>query len=128
MVGGFHRVFDCVGSQLSLSSSLRYTRAFGTIVIIGASGVVKELDWTSVWKNELTVAGSYVYGMEEFRGKRRHTFDVVIELLKSAAGPDPAKLVTHVFGLGEFDKAIEANIQRGKYQSVKTVFDPTKGA
>lgn len=128
LVGGFHRVFECVGTQMSLSAALRYTRAFGTIVLIGAASVIKELDWTSVWKNELTVAGSYVYGVEDFRGARKHTFDVVIELLERGEGPDPSPLVTHVFGLTEYGQAIEANIQRGKYKSVKTVFDPSKGA
>lgn len=126
LVGGFHRVFECVGTQVSLSAALRYTRAFGTTVLIGAAGVIKELDWTAVWKNELTLAGSYVYGMEDFRGQRRHTFDLVIDLLSRGEGPDPSVMVTHVFGLSQFSQAIDANIHRGKFQSVKTVFDPSK--
>lgn len=126
MVGGFHRVFDCVGSLASVRSSLRYTRAFGTIVLIGAAGVLKDLDWTAVWKNELTVAGSYVYGPEEFRGERKHTFDLVIDLLSGREGPDASQLVTHVFGLSEYEQAIEANLHRGQYKSVKTAFDPFK--
>ncbi|MFL5321633.1 MAG: zinc-binding dehydrogenase [Myxococcaceae bacterium] len=126
MVGGFHRVFDCVGSAASLTSALRYTRAFGTIVLIGAAGVLKDLDWTSVWKNELTIAGSYVYGEEAHRGKKQHTFDVVIDLLAKGEGPDASQMVTHVFGLSEYEQAIEANLQRGKYKSVKTAFDPSK--
>lgn len=126
MVGGFHRVFDCVGSVASITSSLRYTRAFGTIVLIGGASVLKELDWTTVWKNELTIAGSYVYGPEDFRGQRRHTFEVVLDLLAKNEGPDASKLVTHVFGLSEYEQAIEANVQRGRFKSVKTVFDPSK--
>lgn len=123
MTGGYELIFDCVGTQPSLADSLRYARAFGRVVLIGAAGIIDRLDWTTVWKNELTVIGSYVYGPEQFRGRTLHTFDVVRELLAERAGPDPSALVTHTFRLEEYGKAIEANLQRGSYQSVKTVFD-----
>lgn len=123
MSGGFEMVIDCVGSKASLQDALRYTRAFGRVVLVGAAGVLDGLDWTTVWRNELTIAGSYTYGPEQFRGKRLHTFDVVRDLLAAREGPDPAPLVTHRFTLEQYQQAIEANVQRGKYRSIKTVFD-----
>ena len=123
MTGGFEQTFDCVGTQASLQDALRYTRSFGKVVLIGAAGHVHDLDWTTVWKNELTVFGSYIYGPEEFRGQRRHTFELVRELLERHEGPDPAALVTHRFKLSQYAQAIEANIHRGKHRSVKTVFE-----
>jgi L-iditol 2-dehydrogenase len=33
--------------------------------------------------------------------------------------------VTHTFPLARYQEAIEANLARGRYQSVKTVFDLT---
>lgn len=123
MAGGFEVTFDCVGSQASLQDALRYTRAFGKVVLIGAAGHVHSLDWTTVWKNELTVMGSYVYGLEEFRGQRRHTFEITRDLLAQRAGPDPSVLVTHRFPLAKYAQAIEANLARGQHRSVKTVFD-----
>lgn len=123
MTGGFEQIFDCVGTQSSLQDALRYTRPFGKVVLIGAAGILDRVDWTTVWKNELTIAGSYVYGSELFRGERRHTFDIVIDLLKQRAGPDASTLVTHKFPLEQYARAIEANMRRAQYESVKTLFD-----
>jgi threonine dehydrogenase-like Zn-dependent dehydrogenase len=121
--GGFELTYDCVGSQPSVQDSLRYTRSFGKVVLIGAAGTLEKVDWTTVWRNELTLCGSYVYGMEDFRGKRTHTFDAVHQLLAAREGPDPSALVTHRFKLSDYQQAIETNLRRGQHRSIKTVFD-----
>jgi L-iditol 2-dehydrogenase len=123
LAGGFDATFDCVGTQASLQDSLRYTRSMGKVVLIGAAGHIHDLDWTTVWKNELTVFGSFIYGPENFRGERRHTFEIVRDLLAAREGPDPSVLVTHHFKLEQYAQAIEANLYRGRFRSVKTVFD-----
>jgi threonine dehydrogenase-like Zn-dependent dehydrogenase len=123
LMGGFELTFDCIGSATSVQDSLRYTRSLGRVVLVGAAGILKRVDWTTVWRNELTLLGSYVYGPERFRGERRHTFDIVLELLARREGPDPSVLVTHTFPLTRYQEAIEANLARGRFQSVKTVFD-----
>ena len=128
MTGGFEVVFDCVGSQASVQDSLRYARSLGRVVLLGAAGALRLVDWTTVWKNELTIAGSYTYGAEAFRGRTMHTFQVVLELLAKREGPDPRALVTHLFKLSEFGQAIEANLYRGRHRSVKAVFDLRGGA
>ena len=128
MTGGFELVFDCVGSQASLQHALRYARSLGKVVLLGAAGALRLIDWTTVWKNELTIAGSYTYGPETFRGRALHTFQVVLELLERREGPDPRPLVTHLFKLSEYGKAIEANLHRGQHRSVKAVFDLRGGA
>ncbi len=123
MTGGFAQTFDCVGSTASLNDALRYTKAFGKVVLIGNAGILNGVDWTTLWRNELTVVGSYVYGLEDFRGRRLHTFDVTRDLLAAGEGPDPAPLVTHTFPLSQYAQAIEANLHRGQFKSIKTVFD-----
>jgi len=128
MTGGFELVFDCVGSQASVQDSLRYARSLGKVVLLGAAGALPRVDWTTVWKNELTIAGSYTYGTEDFRGRAVHTFQAVLELLERREGPDPRPLVTHQFKLSEYGKAIEANLHRGRHKSVKAVFDLRGGA
>ncbi|PTL82621.1 hypothetical protein [Vitiosangium sp. GDMCC 1.1324] len=93
-------------------------------VLVGAAGLLERVDWTTVWRNELTLLGAYVYGPERFRDGRKHTFDLVLELLARREGPDPSMLVTtHTFPLARYQEAIEANLARGRHQSVKTVFD-----
>lgn len=126
--GGFEVTYDCIGSAASVQDSLRYTRALGRVVLVGAAGILERVDWTTVWRNELTLLGSYVYGPERFRGERTHTFDAVLRLLAAKEGPDPSVLVTHTFPLTRYRDAIEANLVRARYQSVKTVFDLTVNA
>ncbi|MDY7229726.1 zinc-dependent alcohol dehydrogenase [Hyalangium rubrum] len=128
LTGGFEVTIDCIGSAASVQDSLRYTRALGRVVLVGAAGILERVDWTTVWRNELTLLGSYVYGPESFRGGRKHTFDLVLELLARREGPDPSVLVTHTFPLSRYREAIEANLARGRYQSVKTAFDLTVNA
>lgn len=126
LMGGFEVTFDCIGSAASVQDSLRYTRSLGKVVLVGAAGILERVDWTTVWRNELTLLGSYVYGLESFRGQRAHTFELVLELLARREGPDPSMLVTHTFPLERYQEAIEANLARGRSQSVKTVFDLTE--
>jgi threonine dehydrogenase-like Zn-dependent dehydrogenase len=121
--GGFEVTYDCIGSAASVQDALRYTRALGRVVLVGAAGILERVDWTTVWRNELTLLGSYVYGPERFRGKSQHTFDLVLQLLARREGPDPSGLVTHTFPLARYQDAIAANLLRARYQSVKTVFD-----
>lgn len=125
LTGGFEVTIDCIGSPASVQDSLRYTRALGRVVLVGAAGLLNGVDWTMVWRHELTVLGSYVYGLETFRGERKHTFELVLELLARREGPDPSVLVTHLFPLSRYQEAIEANLARGRWQSVKTAFDLT---
>ncbi len=126
--GGFEVTYDCIGSATSVQDALRYTRALGRVVLVGAAGVLERVDWTTVWRNELTLLGSYVYGPERFRGESTHTFDLVLELLARREGPDPSVLVTHTFPLARYQDAITANLARARFQSVKTVFDLTVNA
>jgi L-iditol 2-dehydrogenase len=123
LAGGYELVFECVGSKASVQDALRYSRPLGRMVLIGAAGILSRVDWTPVWRNEITVAGSYTYGMEDFRGRRIHTFDVVLELLGAREGPNPASLVTHRFLLERYQEAITATVDRARFKSVKTVFD-----
>jgi threonine dehydrogenase-like Zn-dependent dehydrogenase len=119
LVGGFDQVYDCVGSPQSLQDALYYTRARGTIVLVGAPGVV-QLDWTFVWSRELTILGTLGYGLEEWRGERLRTFDLTMRLM----GPAVRALVTHTFPLSRYREAIEANLDRAGTRSIKTVFAP----
>jgi hypothetical protein len=50
--------------------------------------------------------------------------DVVGELLAEPAASKLDALVTHTFALEKFSDAVVANIQRGRFKSVKTVFRP----
>lgn len=122
ITGGYSLIFDCVGNATSVQDALRYGRSFARIVLIGAAGILARVDWTSVWRREQTILGSYTYGRERFRGESLHTFEVARTLLEEEAGPDAGQLVTHRFSLEQYREAVKANLDRKAHRSVKTIF------
>lgn len=122
LTGGFDVTYDCIGAPESVRDALAYTRSQGTIVQVGAAGIMK-LDLTPTWTRELSVIGTFYYGPEAARANR-HTMDVVAELLADPRAARLDALVTHTFPLERYQEAVIANVQRGRYKSVKTVFRP----
>lgn len=120
--GGFDLVIDCIGTSESVRDALRVAAGAGKVLLLGAAGLLKGVDWSFVWSRELTIKGSVGYGLELYRGEKKHTFEIVLELLSSGTAPDVAPLVTHIFPLTSYREAIIANIERGTYRSVKTIF------
>jgi L-iditol 2-dehydrogenase len=119
--GGFRRVYDCVGSRASLDDALRATDGGGTVVLVGAAGILPALDWTFVWQKELKIEGTAYYGVEAWAGRRARTFEATLELMTTTGAP-LASLVTHKFPLEEYAKAIEVNLDRARHHSVKALF------
>ncbi|MBZ0253438.1 MAG: zinc-binding dehydrogenase, partial [Candidatus Methylomirabilis sp.] len=120
--GGFDHVYDCIGSVQSLSDAIRVCRERGALILVGAAGVLREIDWTPVWTNEVDLLGVVGYGVENFRGERVKTFDLVIDKLRGTALP-VQKLVTHAFPLTDYREAIRANLDRAGARSIKTIFE-----
>jgi L-iditol 2-dehydrogenase len=123
LAGGFDRVFDCVGSAPSLSDAFAVTRPGGTIVMVGASGVMAKLDLSFLWSKEIRLVGTLGYGFEEQRGTRRRTFDIALDLLASPSRPIE-DLVTHRFSFDRVRDALRANLLRHKSGAMKTVLHP----
>lgn len=121
--GGFNMVFDCVGSNRSVDESLRVAGPNGRIVLIGCASEMKKLDLSFVWARELTISGCYVYGKEHGLEGAPHTFDVAIKLLKEHPEFDLSTLVTHVFPLAGWQKAMQVSFARGKHAALKVMFD-----
>ena len=121
--GGFDRIFDCFGSTASINQALRVAAGGAGIVLIGIQ-IPKLIDWTPVWVKGLHIIGDLGYGIEEYRGERKHTFDIVMELMEQGR-LDTTDLTTHMFTLDEYRTAIQVNMKKGQYQAIKTVFDLT---
>ena len=121
LTGGFAVTFDCVGTPQSLHDALAYTRSQGTIVMVGACGIVPKIDFTNIWAKELAIQGTYFYGPEP---GGRHTLDLALDILTGDGARSVDALVTHRFPLERYQEAIVANIDRGKSKAMKTVFIP----
>lgn len=123
LLGGYDRVFDCIGSERSIDDALRVTRPGGTIVLVGGAGVLSSVDMSTVWARELRLEGTVYYGHEDWRGERRRTFEVALELLSGTRSP-AGSLVTHKLPLERYAEAIEVSVQRAASRSVKAVLCP----
>lgn len=119
---GFDHVYDCAGTRTSLDDALRITRPGGKLVLLGGAGEIRKLDWTFVWAKEIQVLGSCGYGLEDWKGKRRHTFEVAIELLLQDSQFPLGRLITHRYTLGEYQAAFRAALDRRASKAVKVLF------
>lgn len=125
MVGGADVTFECVGSQTAVDDALRLTRSGGKVVIAGAPGEIKKLDWTSLFFQELQVGGSYIFNhAERYHGEIQKTFDIAIELMASGK-VDLSWMVTHRFTLDNFKQALSSVERKSEDQVIKVVYDFT---
>jgi threonine dehydrogenase-like Zn-dependent dehydrogenase len=121
MTGGFDRVFECVGSDLSIDESLRLTKQGGTMVLIGLASTPKGVDWTPIWLKEVKLHGSYWCSTENIAGKTASTYRHTLDLIESGR-LNTKPLVTHIFDIRDYKQAIEVASNKGKYKSIKILF------
>ncbi|GAB7386561.1 zinc-binding dehydrogenase [Bacillaceae bacterium] len=121
--GGADIVFECVGKKKSINDALRFAKSGGKVVLLGLASIVDDIDWTTVWLNELTVQGSFCYGTEEYNGKRMRTHEIAIELM-AAGKVDLSPLVTHRFSLDRYKEALAAATKKRRETAMKVVLQP----
>ena len=121
LVGGADMVYECVGSARSIDDGLRLVRSGGVVVVVGLAGLLKGVDWTPIWLNELTVKGSFWCGTESVSGQQVRTFQLALERIAQGK-PDLSTMVTHRFRLHEYKKALAVTADKAKHRVVKSVF------
>jgi threonine dehydrogenase-like Zn-dependent dehydrogenase len=123
VIGGVDLTYECVGSDNAIDDAMRLTRAGGRVILLGMPGIVKGLDWTSIFINELDVNGTYIFNhAENYQDKIWKTFDIAIDLMARGV-VDLGWLVTHKFKLREYKRAFEILNKRGEHQVIKAVFE-----
>ena len=121
-IGGTNRTFDCVGSSRTIDDALRLTGSGGIVTVVGMPGIPSGIDWTAVWYKELKVQGAYAYGTENHEDRSVRTFDLAMKLLESGK-VDLNPLVTDLFPLEDYRKAIGRAMEAGRRGAVKVAFD-----
>ena len=122
LIGGVDVTFDCIGSSVAIDDALRFTRAGGDVILVGMPGIPKNVDWTSIWYKQLRVTGAYAYGLETHNGEQVHTFTLGMRLLQQMES-HLRPLVSALFSLRDYKRAIQTALNTGKTATVKTVFD-----
>jgi len=122
LMGGFDAVFDVVGIESTLNNALRWTRAGGTVILVGVNLHRMKLDVTPVWYQEVNLIGAIGHDIVRWNGKNISTFELAMEWMQSNQ-LKTAGLVTHHFPLDEYRTAFNVAIDKRTYRSVKVVFD-----
>ena len=118
---GVDLVVDCVGTPDTIDLGMHIVRPKGMLVLAGTAGR-QEVDWSLVWKRELTVQGTTDPGPEpKFGGKR--TSEQMVEWLGDPSYPVDG-LVTHVFDLAEWKSAMETASKGPAASAVRVAMRP----
>jgi threonine dehydrogenase-like Zn-dependent dehydrogenase len=120
-LGGFDVIYDCVGSGKTVHDSLRWARARGAVVLIGVKLAPFKLDLTPVWYQEVDLVGLYAHGVEPWNGDMRHTYDLVIHLMRQGKLSIDG-LITHRFPLSRWREAVSASMDK-RNGNIKVVLD-----
>jgi threonine dehydrogenase-like Zn-dependent dehydrogenase len=120
VMGGADRVFECVGSAGTMEDAVRLARPGGEVTLVGMPSARSCLDLSALWYKEVSLAGSYAYGVEDYRGERIKSFELALRIapeiaLETMIGPR--------FRLREYREAIAAARAAGREGHVKVVFD-----
>ncbi|MCW5852506.1 MAG: alcohol dehydrogenase catalytic domain-containing protein [Anaerolineae bacterium] len=124
LMGGFDVVFDVVGTGATLTDALRWTRAGGTVVLVGALLHRLRVDLTPVWYQEVTLVGAVGHGQSVWDGITLPDFELALQWMQTGR-LQTAPLLTHVFPLAEYRRALATAVDKQRYRSVKVAFDLT---
>ncbi len=121
LTDGADVVFDCVGSAASLDESLAMVRPRGRVVLVGMPGRVS-VDLAPLWHRELTLVGSYTYGVDPPPDSSRpgRTFEQAIGLVAEAG---LGSLVSATYPIERYEEAIAHAGSAGRRGAVKVAFD-----
>lgn len=119
LLGGFGIVFDAVGSGPSLRDALRFVRARGAVVLLGAELRSGRFDYTPLWHQEIDVLGVDGHATE---ADGRTSFDHAADLLADPSFPVEG-IVSHRFTMDDWQDAVHAFLDKGKSAAIKIVLE-----
>jgi threonine dehydrogenase-like Zn-dependent dehydrogenase len=90
-------------------------------VLVGINLNNLKVDLNPVWYREVDLIGSHTFGVEDWQGRRVHTFDLVIEMLQQGSLVHEG-LITHRFPFEQYRQAIRTAVDKHS-RSIKVIFD-----
>jgi len=120
---GFPYVVEAVGSDSSVTESLRIADNRGTVLMLGAA-TTHTYDLTPVFWKEIELVGAINHSFDPgpAGGPSRHSVARAVDILASGALPHDV-VVTHNFALEDHREAIATALDRGS-GAIKVVFRP----
>ena len=112
--GGVDIVIDASGADAAINAAISALKIKGTLVLAGVSVKPQLLATLPVTRKEITLKGSYAYGVEEFELAMDFSARKVLAL---------EKYVSRTVGLNEVQEACEV-LHSGKTGDVKIIIKP----
>jgi len=125
LLGGWDVVYDVVGIPATLNHALRWARAGGAVVLVGATLHRMKLDLTPVWYQEVDIIGSVGHDFVTWEGREIGTFQLAMEWML-AGDIRTDLLLTHRFPLAAYRRAFAVATTekaRARERSVKVAFE-----
>jgi threonine dehydrogenase-like Zn-dependent dehydrogenase len=126
LMGGFDLVFDVVGIAATLNNALRWTRAGGTVVLVGVNLHRMLLDVTPVWYQEVNLVGAVGHDVVVWEGERLSTFELAMRWMQTGE-LNCEGLLTHRFPLDAYQQAFATAVDKRAHRSIKVAFDLQEG-
>ena len=122
VLGGFDTIYDCVGDSTTLNDCLRWVKANGRVVMVGAHlEPMTKVDMVNLWYQQLELVGVVAHSHEYHHGEDRHTYEWVFEFLKQGLYK-PEGLITHRFPYEDYKRAISlADGSKGGSGAIKVI-------
>jgi len=122
ILGGFDKIFDCVGNGASIHDALRWCKAGGSVILVGIDLNPSKFDYTPLALQETELVGSFCHGMENYNGEQMSSFELVIKFLKENK-LDFTGLITHRYKLDDYKNALTEISKKSESGTIKAVFE-----
>jgi threonine dehydrogenase-like Zn-dependent dehydrogenase len=123
LLGGWDAIYDVVGIPATLNHALRWARAGGDVVLVGATLHRMKLDMTPVWYQEVNIIGSIGHDVVTWEGREIGTFQLAMQWMLSGDIRTDL-LLTHRFPLDDYRRAFAvATTEKARERSVKVAFE-----
>jgi len=122
--GGIDVAYDTIAKPETFEVEVRVLKARGTLVKSGVHAPGR-WEWSPLYFKEITWVGSNAFGIEEVEGVRKHGIEHYLDL---AAGGrvDLTGMLTHTFGLTEWQDAFLAIADQEHSGAIKVAIDPRR--
>ena len=132
LIEGVDFLFDTVASPQTLETGVRITRArvpgaagghdrAGAIVVTGVASPGR-FEWTPWYFKDLRMIGSNAFAVEEFEGRREHSYPHYFRFVRDGR-IDATAMLTHRFALADYKDAFVAAHDQGRSRAIKVLFD-----
>ena len=116
--------YDTIAKPETFEVEVRVLAARGTLVKSGVHPPAR-WEWSPLYFKEIDLVGSNAFGIEEVRGVRRHGIEHYLDMALEGE-IDLSAMLTHVFGLTQWQQAFAAMGDQASSGAIKVAIDPSR--